>query len=182
MDTRLLGCYTGAPPICHNRATLSNMDQCSTNLPPATRLNSNPVKLYCAPCGRNPLKHPSMSAGKRPTVTTVSHRDPRIREARGESGHETRPRGVVQRLFDSRQVRSGSLAAHGALRLPVTVIERLNVGGAERWGHFGAPLFRPSFPLAASSQNGPRRQGFATPRPNNGAPLTAPGRSKQTLH
>src|ERR1700686_4757236 len=36
----------------------------------------------------------------------------------------------------------------------------------------------PPFPLRRSSQNGPRRQGFAAPR-RNGAPLTAPGRSEE---
>ena len=38
----------------------------------------------------------------------------------------------------------------------------------------------PPFPLGGLSQNGPRCQGFATPR-RNGAPLTAPGRSEETL-
>src|SRR6266550_847239 len=37
------------------------------------------------------------------------------------------------------------------------------------------------FPLARGSQNGPRPQGFASPR-NNGAPLTAAGRSERTPH
>ena len=38
----------------------------------------------------------------------------------------------------------------------------------------------PPFPLRRSSQNGPPCQGFAPPHPN-GAPLTAPGRSGETL-
>ena len=36
------------------------------------------------------------------------------------------------------------------------------------------------FPSCGSSQNGPRCKGFAAPR-RNGAPLTAPGRSEETL-
>jgi hypothetical protein len=38
----------------------------------------------------------------------------------------------------------------------------------------------PPFPLHRPSQNGPRCQGFATPR-RNGAPLTCPGRSEETI-
>src|ERR1700693_4167109 len=38
----------------------------------------------------------------------------------------------------------------------------------------------PPFPLREPSQNGPRRQGPAAPR-RNGAPLTAPGRSAETI-
>src|ERR1700722_10442971 len=38
----------------------------------------------------------------------------------------------------------------------------------------------PPFPRCGSSQNGPRCKGFAAPR-RNGAPLTAPGRSEETL-
>ena len=38
----------------------------------------------------------------------------------------------------------------------------------------------PPFPLRKPSQNGPRCQGFATPC-RNGAPLTAPGRSEETI-
>jgi len=38
----------------------------------------------------------------------------------------------------------------------------------------------PPFPLRKPSQNGPRCQGFATPR-RNGAPWTAPGRSEETI-
>jgi len=37
-----------------------------------------------------------------------------------------------------------------------------------------------SFPLAQFSQNGPRHQGFATPR-LFGSPLTAPGRSDERI-
>src|SRR6266576_3061608 len=39
------------------------------------------------------------------------------------------------------------------------------------WGH--------PFPSCRGSQNGPRREGFASPR-NAGAPLTAAGRSERT--
>src|SRR3984893_9342122 len=38
----------------------------------------------------------------------------------------------------------------------------------------------PPFPLRKPSQNGPRRPGSAAPR-RNGAPLTAPGRSEETI-
>jgi hypothetical protein len=37
------------------------------------------------------------------------------------------------------------------------------------------------FPSCLIIRNGPRRQGFASPR-NNGAPLTAPGRSEHLPH
>ena len=39
------------------------------------------------------------------------------------------------------------------------------------------PGFLTVFPSSPIVSNGPRRQGFASPR-NNGAPLTAPGRSQ----
>src|SRR6266705_4498085 len=55
------------------------------------------------------------------------------------------------------------------------------VSGGERLGHFGGPFWATPFPLARGSQNGPRPQGFASPR-NNGAPLTAAGRSERTPH
>ena len=44
--------------------------------------------------------------------------------------------------------------------------------------HF-SPTFRPAFPSSAiiSERSSPSRVRFATP--NNGAPLTAPGRSEQ---
>src|SRR6266568_2734595 len=61
----------------------------------------------------------------------------------------------------------------------------LGVRGGGRGDHFGGPSFRqpfdPPFPLLRSSQNGPRRQGFASPRPTTARPLTAPGRSAQPL-
>jgi hypothetical protein len=42
----------------------------------------------------------------------------------------------------------------------------------------GTPLETPAaFPFRSMLQNGPRRQGFASPRTNR-APLTAPGRSE----
>src|SRR2546430_2463685 len=56
-----------------------------------------------------------------------------------------------------------------------------NVSGGERLGHFGGPFWATPFPLARGSQNGPRPQGFASPR-NNGAPLTAASRSERTPH
>lgn len=44
----------------------------------------------------------------------------------------------------------------------------IHVGGSERWGHFLARTFRQwfaePFSLFASCRNGPRRQGFASPR------------------
>src|SRR5437879_9277611 len=54
-----------------------------------------------------------------------------------------------------------------------------HVRGGERLGHFSGPFRAAPFPLARGSQNGPRRQGFASPR-NTGAPLTAAGRSERT--
>jgi hypothetical protein len=45
----------------------------------------------------------------------------------------------------------------------------------------GTPPGPPArFPFCPMFQNGPRRQGFATPRANR-APLTAPGRSEDCL-
>src|SRR5437764_12990114 len=54
-----------------------------------------------------------------------------------------------------------------------------DVRGGERLGHFSGPFRATPFPLARGSQNGPRCQGFASPR-NTGAPLTAAGRSERT--
>src|SRR5437870_11013336 len=42
----------------------------------------------------------------------------------------------------------------------------------------GYPCDPAPFPFSSMFQNGPRRQGFASPR-KSGAPLTAPGRSEQ---
>jgi hypothetical protein len=42
----------------------------------------------------------------------------------------------------------------------------------------GFPCDPAPFPFISIFQNGPRRQGFASPR-KTGAPLTAPGRSEQ---
>ena len=45
----------------------------------------------------------------------------------------------------------------------------------------GTPLRPPArFPFCLMFQNGPRHQGFASPRTNR-APLTAPGRSEDLL-
>ena len=48
------------------------------------------------------------------------------------------------------------------------------VSGARRWGHFFAPTFSKCSPAPfsrfACSQNGPRRQGFASPRPTTARP------------
>ena len=44
------------------------------------------------------------------------------------------------------------------------VYRLLDVKGGERLGHFRGPPFAFPFPLIRSSQNGPRRQGFAWPR------------------
>src|SRR5437667_5223047 len=53
---------------------------------------------------------------------------------------------------------------------------RWKKGPKQRWsGYFS--LF--PFPSCRGSQNGPRREGFASPR-NTGAPLTAAGRSERT--
>ena len=61
----------------------------------------------------------------------------------------------------------------------------LAVGGAGRWGHFDARTLRQHFAqpfsVGPSSQNGPRRQRVRCAAPNNGAPLTAPGRSELHL-
>ena len=56
-----------------------------------------------------------------------------------------------------------SVTGRDLLRLPRLISSRL------------PPEFPALFPLSRSSQSGPRRQGFASPRPL-GAPLTAPGR------
>ena len=50
--------------------------------------------------------------------------------------------------------------------------------GTKMADHF-SPIFRPAFPSSAiiSERSSPSRVRFATP--NNGAPLTAPGRSRQ---
>src|SRR5712691_9413750 len=53
------------------------------------------------------------------------------------------------------------------------------VRGAERRGHFGGPPFRPSSCRIVSERSSPSRVRYAAP--NNGAPLTAPVRSEQTL-
>src|SRR6266550_865461 len=71
-----------------------------------------------------------------------------------------------------------SITCSGVFR---TAKNRQNVSGGERLGHFGGPFWATPFPLARGSQNGPRPQGFASPR-NNGAPLTAAGRSERTPH
>ncbi len=62
-----------------------------------------------------------------------------------------------------------SIPCYGMVR---AAKNRQNVSGGERLGHFGGPFWATPFPLARGSQNGPRPQGFASPR-NNGAPLTA---------
>src|SRR6266566_6247165 len=71
-----------------------------------------------------------------------------------------------------------SIPCYGMVR---AAKNRQNVSGGERLGHFGGPFWATPFPLARGSQNGPRPQGFASPR-NNGAPLTAAGRSERTPH
>ena len=57
----------------------------------------------------------------------------------------------------------------------------LSVRGAAPDPARGTPPGTPArFPFAPMFQNGPRRQGFASPRTNR-APLTAPGRSEDLL-
>jgi hypothetical protein len=59
-----------------------------------------------------------------------------------------------------------------------------SVGGAERraiFFHIFRSFFAAPFSLLSASQNGPRRQGSASPRLTTGTPLTAPGRSEQHL-
>lgn len=54
------------------------------------------------------------------------------------------------------------------------------LGALPRTPARGTPPETPArFPFCSMFQNGPRRQGFASPR-NNGAPLTAPGRSENS--
>jgi predicted RNase H-like nuclease len=81
---------------------------------------------------------------------------------------------VVQWIDDAAQTpwprKSDQDSLDACLCLLVALFLAEHVRGAERRGHFGAPPFRPSFPLAPSSQIGPRRQGFATPRPTTARP------------
>src|SRR5207244_3469387 len=61
----------------------------------------------------------------------------------------------------------------GAFQWPALLETGIGVDAGDRAG-----LCHP-FPSCRGSQNGPRREGFASPR-NTGAPLTAAGRSERT--
>src|SRR5207244_590424 len=61
----------------------------------------------------------------------------------------------------------------GAFQWPALLETGIGVDAGDRAG-----LCHP-FPSCRGSQNGPRREGFASPR-NAGAPLTAAGRSERT--
>jgi hypothetical protein len=97
---------------------------------------------------------------------------PAVRDRRGASGTVAKGAGGGP----WRKPAEKSMRARNLSRPPEC---EPDVRGGERLGHFGGPFWATPFPLARGSQNGPRPQGFASPR-NNGAPLTAAGRSERT--